>query len=64
MKTLINKLLHIFGRSNRRQSQANNLDAEERIIYDELTGFPSVAARPGQRKVTYEEIRKELEDFP
>ena len=35
-----------------------------RVIYDEVTGYPVVTARPGAPMVTNEEVRRMLEDFP
>jgi hypothetical protein len=35
-----------------------------RVVYDEVTGYPVVTARPGARKVTNEDVRGMLEDFP
>jgi hypothetical protein len=37
---------------------------KERYAINERTGLEYVKRRPGQRLVTSEEIRKELEDFP
>jgi hypothetical protein len=35
-----------------------------RVVYDEVTGYPVVTARPGAPMVTDEEVRRMLEDFP
>jgi hypothetical protein len=35
-----------------------------RIVYDEITGYPAVAARPGVPKITSEDVKRMLEDFP
>jgi hypothetical protein len=35
-----------------------------RVVYDPITGYPVVTARPGAPLVTTEEIKKLLEDFP
>jgi hypothetical protein len=35
-----------------------------RVVCDEITGYPVVTARPGARKITNEDVRRELEDFP
>lgn len=35
-----------------------------RVVYDELTGHSVVTARPCAKKVTSEEVRAWLEDFP
>jgi len=35
-----------------------------RIAYSKITGYPYVTARPGVPKITSEEIREMLEDFP
>jgi hypothetical protein len=35
-----------------------------RVVYDEITGYPVVTARPGARKVTNEDVRRMLEGFP
>jgi hypothetical protein len=35
-----------------------------RVVYDKVTGYPVVTARPGTPIVTNEEVRKMLEDFP
>jgi hypothetical protein len=40
------------------------LDEKDRYGRDEVTGLEYVKRRPGERLVTSEEIRKELEDFP
>ena len=38
--------------------------AAPRIVIDEETGFPCVTSRPGARKITAEDVKKMLEDFP
>ena len=50
---------------------ANEADGEHRertrprVVYSKLTGLPVVTARPGQRKITSEEIYEELRNsFP
>ncbi len=35
-----------------------------RVVRDEITGLSVVRGRPGQRKITSEEVRALLEDFP
>ena len=35
-----------------------------RIVIDKETGYPCVASRPGARKITPEDVKKMLEDFP
>ena len=35
-----------------------------RIAYSKVTGYPYVTARPGMPKITTEEVRKMLEEFP
>jgi hypothetical protein len=35
-----------------------------RVVYDEITGYPVVTARPGAPMVTNEDIKRLLEDFP
>ena len=35
-----------------------------RIVIDKDTGYPCVASRPGARKITPEDVKKMLEDFP
>ncbi len=40
------------------------MELGERYVRDELTGFVVVKARPGDRRVTSEEILAQLEDFP
>ncbi len=35
-----------------------------RMVYDEITGYPVVTARPGAPMVTNEDIKRLLEDFP
>ena len=35
-----------------------------RVVYSELTGMPSVSARPGAPLITSEMVREWLEDFP
>jgi hypothetical protein len=37
---------------------------EDRYGRDEVTGLEYVKRRPGDRMITSEEVRKELEDFP
>ena len=38
--------------------------AGPRVVIDEETGFPCVASRPDARKITAEDVKKMLEDFP
>ncbi len=52
-----------------RQKPADDLDpsrsqSEDRYAIDERTGIEYVKSRPGARKVTSEEIRDLLKDFP
>jgi antitoxin (DNA-binding transcriptional repressor) of toxin-antitoxin stability system len=35
-----------------------------RVVYNELTGYPVITARPGARTITSEDVRRMLEDFP
>ena len=37
---------------------------EDRYAIDPRTGFEYVKRRPGERMITSEDVRKELEDFP
>ena len=37
---------------------------EPRVVIDEITGYPVVRARPGVPKITTEDVKRMLEDFP
>jgi hypothetical protein len=54
--------------SDRSVSEAPHAGHDEhagpRIVIDEETGSPCVASRPGARKITAEDVKKMLEDFP
>jgi hypothetical protein len=55
--------------ATRTADNSTAVESEERkgprVVYDEVTGFPLVTARPGRRKITSEEIYAELRNtFP
>ena len=35
-----------------------------RVVIDKITGYPVVTARPGVPKLTTEDVKRLLEDFP
>jgi hypothetical protein len=54
--------------SDRSVSEAPHAASDEyavpRIVIDEETGYPCAAPRPGARKITADDVKKMLEDFP
>jgi hypothetical protein len=54
----------IASQEDDRESEILPERTKPRIAYSKVTGYPHVTARPGVPKVTSEDVKKMLEDFP
>ncbi len=54
------------GESNNNSAGPGGSEAltDPRIAYREGSGYPYVRARPGEAKITSEDVKRMLEDFP